>query len=89
MHDYVWVHLGLTLGGLGLRGEHSQMLSVALGGQQGELAIGALEQLVVQDDPLIQATRAGLRGWRVQVMRDLVVVVASDEELGTEGEVVR
>lgn len=86
MHDYVWVHLGLTLGGLGLRGEHSQQ-PVALGGQQGELAIGALEQLVVQDDPLIQATRAGLRGRRVQV--DLVIVVPRVEELGTEGEVVR
>ena len=43
----------------------------------------------MQDDSLIQATRAGLGGRRVQVMRDLVVVVTMVEELGTEGEVVR
>jgi hypothetical protein len=43
----------------------------------------------VQDDPLIQSARARLGGRRVQVMRDLVVVVSGVEELGTEGEVVR
>ena len=78
------MHLGLSLSGLGLRGEHSSQ-SVALGRQQGELAIGALEQLVVQDDPLIQATRACLGRWGVEVS----LVVRIDDEMGTEGEVVR
>jgi hypothetical protein len=79
------MHLGLTLSGLGLRGEHSSQ-SVALGRQQGELAIGALEQLVVQDDPLIKATSACLGRWGVEVVVSLVVRI--DDELGTEGEVV-
>jgi hypothetical protein len=79
------MHLGLPLSGLGLRGEHSSQ-SVALGRQQGQLAIGALEQLVVQDDPLIQATSACLGRWRVEVVVSLVVRI--DDQLGTEGEVV-
>jgi hypothetical protein len=50
------------------------------------LAIGALKQLVVKDDPLIQATRACLGRWGVEVVVSLIVAI--DDELGTEGEVV-
>jgi hypothetical protein len=78
------MHLGLSLSDLGLRGENSQ--SIALRRQQGQLAIGALKQLVVQDDPLIQATRACLGRWGVELVVSLIVAI--DEELGTEGEVV-